>query len=116
MEILRYTRRLMAIIGYLSGERIYRYEFVHSIVSLLILVNLLTYIIASVVFVVRHFQFDEIENCLHASFSVAGAAPMIASFITIIYHKENVRIVINTFQKIYDKCNCHYVSITNEFF
>lgn len=105
MEILRYTRRLMAIIGYLPGERTYRFEFLHSIVSFLILVNLLTYSLASVVFVVRHFRIDEIENCLHASFSVTGVVPMIASFISIIYHKEKVRIVINTFQKISDQCN-----------
>lgn len=116
MEILLYTRRLMAIMGYLPGERIYRFEFVHSIVSSLILVNLLTCVITSVVFVVRHFQIDEIENCLHASFCIAGVIPMIASFTTIIYHKKNVRIVIDTFQKIYDNCKEHYVQTKNEYF
>lgn len=114
MEILRYTRRLMITIGYLSGERTNRFQFVHSIIPLLIVLNLSAGVIATVIFVLRHCE-EDIENCLHASNGIVGAVPMIASCITIVYHKEKVRIVIDTFQKISEKCKLYHVSLKNEF-
>lgn len=110
MEILSYTRRALAIIGYLPGERIFRFQIVHSIISLLLATLLSAFVATSVVYVVRHLQIGDIENSLQATFQVLGTIPLIASFVTIIYHKEKVRSVIDTLQQISNKCNYQFVS------
>lgn len=110
MKILLNTRRALAIIGYLPGERIFRFQIVHSIISLLLAILLNAFVATSVVFVVRHLQIGDIENSLQATFQVLGTIPLIASFVTIIYHKEKVRSVIDTLQEISNKCNWPFVS------
>lgn len=44
MTILKSTQQAMAFNGFTPGERMFRNDFIHSIVSLFILVDLITFI------------------------------------------------------------------------
>lgn len=76
-------------------------------VSLLIFVGLAGSIILGVYCGVHHLQDGDIESTLLAAYQVTGTIPLIVSFSTIMYHKEKVRKVMDTFQQISDECKYH---------
>lgn len=104
MGILNLIQHSLAFVGFLSGKAIFRSRFLHAIVSLNILGNLIGFVMTGLVYIVRHLQIGDVENSLHAAFQVSGTIPLIVSFCTIMYHKEKLRKVIDTFQQIYDRC------------
>lgn len=108
MEILRLSQRAFTFVGFIPGKQIFRLKIVHTIISLFILLNLFVLVATSVVYVVRHLQIGYIENVLKASFQISATTPLLASFITIIYHRDKVREVIETFQEISNKCNLNF--------
>lgn len=73
-------------------------------VSTNIFATLIAFVVTGTVYIVRHLQVGDYENGLHAANQVAGTIPLTASFLTIIYHREKVDKVIDTFQQISDKC------------
>lgn len=107
MKILRNHRSVLAFIGILTNENIFRWKFLHTMVSLILALTLITFELVSVVYVVRQFRLGHIENCLLAGFQVTGLTPLLGSVLTIMHHQEKVQKVIDGFQKIFDK------SITN---
>lgn len=100
MEILRYNRRLLACIGFLPEGQLFRYNIMPFIILLILAVFELT----SAIYVVRHLQMDDIESALQAGIQITGAAQIIGSIFTVMYHKENVQKVVDGFQKIFDEC------------
>lgn len=106
MQILRYTRRMLAFFGCLSDERIFRFEFLHTFTALIILIILILLEVSSGIYVVKSLQIGDIENSLYGALQVSALILLFGSFGTIMYHKENFRQVIDGFQQISDKCNC----------
>lgn len=58
----------------------------------------------SAIYVVRHLQTGDIERSLQAGIQVTGAAQVIGSMFTMMYHKEKVQKVVDGFQEIFDQC------------
>lgn len=108
--VLHLTQRALAFVGFFAGKQIFRYKCLHTLVSLLILINLLTFVSTSVVYIVIHLQMGDIENVLQACYQVTGTVPLLASFFTIMYHKEKVAKLIDAFQKIFNRCTEYWVS------
>lgn len=105
MKLLSFTQRVLAFVGFMSGQRIFSVKWIHTIVSLLILVILIALESTSAVFMVKHLLIGEFQQSFQAGFQVTGTLPLIGSFVTFVYHKENIRKVIAAFQKIFDQCN-----------
>lgn len=110
MEILLFNRRTLAFLGFLPREPIFRYKFLHTIVSLIILLILFVFELMSAIYVVRHLQMGDIESSLQAGIQVTGAAQVIGSMFTMMYHKEKVQKVVDGFQKIFDQCTSKWTS------
>lgn len=105
MKILRYTRQVLAFIGYLSDKRIFRFKFFHTILSLLLFIILILLELASSFYVVHHLQIGDVQNGLYGALQVTATILLIGGYCTIMYHKDNVRQVIDEFQIISKKCN-----------
>lgn len=105
MIILRRTRQAFSLLGYLSHERIFAFKFGHAIASSVFMLVLILFELSSVIYVVRHLKIGDFKNSLYAGLQMMAVLPAIASFITMMYHKDKVRDVIDGFQKISDQCN-----------
>lgn len=105
MKILQSIRRIFVILGYLADDdRIFRYDFFHTLVSLTILLIVFAMALTSVIYMVRHLQIGDIENSLFASLATLVASMAIGTYLLIIYNKTKLRRVIDDFQKIFDEC------------
>lgn len=105
MKILSYTRKAFSLLGYLPHERIFCSKFVHAIVSFLFILNMAVGELAGIIYMIRHLKIDDIRNSLYASFQIIGLVPAIASFISMMMNKDNIRVVIIGLQKITKQCN-----------
>lgn len=102
MKILQNIQRIFSIIGYLPDPRDH---WQRIIVPIMVLITLISMEVSAAVYAVRHIQSGDIENSLYAGLDVPGTLLMIGTYLTIMYHKEKVRQVIDDFQKIFDECN-----------
>lgn len=105
MKILRNTRRVLSLMGYLPDERIFSFKYGHVISSLLFILTLILLGVSSIIYAMRRLNAGDHPNFLFASNQVVAVIPAIVSFCTIMYHKEKIRDVIASFQKITDQCN-----------
>lgn len=104
MKLLSSTQRVLAFGGLISGEQIFHFNYIHTIVSLLIFVTMVVMELSAAFSVVNHLLISELEKRFQAGFETAGAVPLIGSFVTFFYHKKSVRTVMDAFQKIFDEC------------
>lgn len=104
IKLLSFTQRVLAILGLTSGPRIFPFECVHTVVSLLILILLTALTVSSAIFMVNRLLIGEYIKSFQAGFQVTVTFPLIGSFITVIYRRRYVRKVFDGFQKICDEC------------
>lgn len=105
MRILYNTRRVLSVLGYLSNEPVFAFKYGHEIFSLTFFVILALFEVSTIMYAVIHLSAGDYQNSLYAGNPAAAVFPAIASFITMTYLKDEVRIVIDAFQNIADKCN-----------
>lgn len=105
MKILRLTRDVLAFIGYLSDEPIFRFKIIHTTISVLIAVILIAFGLTSSIYAVKHLQIGQYAESLYAVWEIVSMVQTLASFGTIMIHKNNIREVIDEFQKIFNNCN-----------
>lgn len=107
MEIFRFVRKTFALLGYMpDDDRIFRSGPCQIVVSVVILIILLAYELSCIVFFVRNLRIGEIESALFGVLEASALISAIGSFLTIVlYHKKNVRSLIGSIQKNFDKRN-----------
>lgn len=112
MKIFGLIQKKFTSIGYLSAEQNSGSDFYHIIAPILIAFTLILMEVAATIYSWRHFQMGDIENSLYAGLDVPGTALVIGTFLSVLYKKENVRIVIDALQDIFDKCeNLNFISV-----
>lgn len=104
MKIIRSTRWIFSIIGFLSDEPIFSFKCGHTIASILYIFILILCKVGSITYVVRHLNTGDNINCFYAAAQAAAVLPSICSFVTMMYHKDKIHNVIFHFQNISDKC------------
>lgn len=119
MEILSLIRQTFAVIGYISDGRIFRSRRHQTVVSVIVLMILIAYELSCAVYFVQNLQVGEIENSLYAVLQASALTSSIGSFLTMIYHKESIRMLIshlqNTFDKVAEKPSTVFFLRVNEF-
>lgn len=104
-KIFRNFRRVFFFVGYLPEERILDGKYGHAVTSFLFICTLFACELTSIAYVVHHWKIGDYKNSLFACLQVAAIIPSIASFCTIMYHRDQLREVIDQFQRIFDECN-----------
>lgn len=106
MKILRYIRLSMASLGYLPTDRLFRFKWSDTIVTLFVSIILIGFESSSVVYVLRHLQIEHLKDCLYAGCQMTAVLPALGTLFTIFINKRiKVQRVIDDFQKLFDECN-----------
>lgn len=105
MEILHSIRQKLDLFGYISGERMFRFNFLHHITSLLIFLVLISQASATGTYMISHLLMGDVKSSTYTGFQMSAVTQLTASFISILCKKKRVREVVDAFQKIFNACN-----------
>lgn len=105
MQMFKSVQNILKFIGLCSVPNKYLH-FGQQIICLIVLILLVFMSSASAYYIYGHTQVDDLENSLYAFFQLAAAICDIGSILSISYHKDKVKIIIDELQDIYDQCEC----------
>lgn len=104
MKIFELTQQKFLSIGYLSDVRSSGHGYYHIVVPIVISILLIAMEVMAAIYAVLHFQMGDIENSLYAGLDVPGTILVIGTYLTVLYNKQKLRKVIDSFQEIFDSC------------
>lgn len=104
MKIFESTQQKFISIGYLSDVRSSGHGYYHIAVPTVISILLIAMEVTAAIYAMQHFLMGDIENSLYAGLDVPGTILVLGTFLTILYNKEKLREVIDSFQEIFDSC------------